>query len=224
MSKTILIFAALLSFLPLTGIAASTSDKPVAVEEDDWMLLTNTTPDQDFESARDSFVKRDWETSAAAVRRAGAYLAVEGERAKTASADALRRSSADLKELAVRIKAGSESNAHALDEKFAAAQLALAAHYHDLANRAHAAKNDVNAGKYIDRAADSLKAAATWSGEKLEGGAADVADAAKASGDALKDGGEWVATKTGDLMTRLGASISSLGNSLQAKDKAESKN
>ncbi len=221
MSKTLIFFTALLSFLPLTGIAASTSNEPVAIEEDDWMLLTNTTPEQDFKSARESFVKRDWETSAAAVRRAGAYLAAEGARAKTASADALQRSSADLKDLADKIKAGSENNAHALDEKFAAAELALAAHYHDLANRAHATKNDVNAGKYIDRAADSLKAAASWSGEKLESGAADVAEAAKASGDALKDGGEWVVTKTGDLMTRLGASISSMGDALQAKDKSK---
>ncbi len=73
----------------------------------------------------------------------------------------------------------------------------------------------------MQRAGDSLKAAATWSGQKLEGGAANVADAAKASGDALKNGGEWVATKTGDLMTSLGASISSMGNSLQTKDKSK---
>ncbi len=219
MSKTMLFFAALLSFVPLIGITATASDEPVVVVEEDWLLMTDTTPDQDFKSARESFIKRDWQTSAAAVRRAGAYLAVEAARAKTASADALRKSSADLKGLADKIKAGSESNAHALDEKFAAAQLALAAHYHDLANRAHAAKQDVNAGNYMHRAADSLKAAATWSGEKLETGATDVADAAKASGDALKNGGEWAATKTGELMTRLGASISSLGSSLQAKDK-----
>lgn len=221
MRKTMLFLAALLSLVPLIGIAATASDEPVAVVEKDRSLMTNTTPDQDFKSARESFIKRDWQKSAAAVRRAGAYLAAEGARAKTASADALRQSSQDLKSLADKIKAGSESNAHALDEKFAAAQLALAAHYHDLANRAHAAKQDINAGSYMRRAADSLTAAATWSGEKLEGGTTDVAAAAKASGDALKSGGEWAATKTGDLMTRLGASISSLGASLQDKNNNE---
>ena len=97
-------------------------------------------PEHDFHQAASLFTQGDHQGAASEIRASAALLSLEAGRGGAENRSGLSSSSAELDDLAARVERGDVSSRSELNLTFARADLALAAHYRGMADKALANK------------------------------------------------------------------------------------
>jgi hypothetical protein len=209
--------SAVLFALPATAADVSTSGTgtdagPEAVEVDEMIIVEPAdAPTKELTQAHESFLKKDWEKSAAETRKAAAFMKREAARAKGETKEALNASATDLEKLADRIEAGTVTSVNDLDRAFARAHQAVAQSHYIHASEAWTAKKSELAGTELQAAASHVRAGIAWSGHKAgEAGEAALNDA-DAVGKNLQHGTSVTAEEVSKSMDAFRGECSKLG-------------
>ena len=113
-----------------------------------------------FRHAAKRFAHGDNPGAASQIHVGSTLLSLEAGRGHAETQNALSSAADELDRLASRVEHGDVSSRNELNEAFAHADLALAAHYRAMADEAIANKEHDNAGRWLNAAADSVDDAA----------------------------------------------------------------
>ncbi len=98
------------------------------------------SPQEQFQKARENFLKGDFSDAAAEIRQAASFLKSESVKAAAEVKQDLIQSAQDLDKLADGVEKKAISSENDLDESFTRAEYALARYYHSKASEAWAKK------------------------------------------------------------------------------------
>jgi hypothetical protein len=171
--------------------------------------------ERQFRHAAKHFAKADNAGAASRIRIGSALLSLEARRGHAENQNALRSSADELDRLADRVEHGEVSSRSELNVAFAHADLALAAHYRAMADEALANKEHDNAGRWLEAAADSVDAAARWTGQKPPTAQAEAWDQVHALETKIRSGTNWTYDEAKKGMSHLGSQIQYLGSQMQ---------
>jgi hypothetical protein len=146
------------------------------------------SPQEQFQKARENFLKGDFSDAAAAIRQAASFLMSESVKAAGEAKQDLIQSVQDLDKLAdgVEKKAiGSENN---LDESFTRAEYALARYYQSKASEAWGKQETSEAGQYLKAAGMQLEDALTWTRGRIDEKSKEAIQKAKDVGERMEKG------------------------------------
>ena len=188
----------------------------IVITEERWMALSEQ-PELALDAARDSIMRRDFDAAARHLRAAAAFVDTEGERASGKTAESLRNAGRHLTELADRAERDDLRGLSELNQAATEVHRALAAEAHDLAQKAHEARDDRRAGHYLQAAARHLEHGIAWSGHAIERGTADTLDAVRDGAGKLVAGTGWTAAKGGELISGLGQEIERAGRWMEPR-------
>jgi hypothetical protein len=183
----------------------------VVVQEDVLIPLIDE-PQVYFREAGKDYARGDQAGAARQMRAGAALIRLEAGRHNAANKAGLDRAAKRLDDLAAQMKAGKVKSAEPMNQAFAAADLALARHYHEMALRA-AGKKDRRSGNWLKGAADSVEDAAKWSGGEVSSGFKAGVDGARTLGDKIANGAEWSAGEVRAKADALGRDIVGVGRS-----------
>jgi hypothetical protein len=185
----------------------------VLIEEDVWLTLADE-PQEHFQSARESFLKKDFQRAAEEIRKAAAFVKVEAGRAKDDGKQSLLTSVRDLDKLADEVERGTTSSVKQLDDAFGRADHALAAHHHRMAKEFETQKAAQKAGYELKAAALYVEQGLAWAGEKADAsGAAAIQGAQTLAGKLIAEGGT-VLDRFGQGYEAIGKAIQQLGQKI----------
>jgi hypothetical protein len=179
----------------------------VFIEEDVWLTFADE-PQEHFQKAHESFLKKDLQRAAEDIRKAAAFVKVEAGRAKDDGKQALLTSVRDLDTLADEVEHGSISSVKQLDEAFGRVDHALAAHHHRMAKEFEAQKAAQKAGYELKAAALYVEQGLAWAGQKADAsGAAAIQGAQTLAGKLIAEGGT--------VLDRFGQGYEAIGNAIE---------
>ena len=186
----------------------------VFIEEDVWLTFADE-PQQHFQTAHESFVKKDLQRAAEEIRKAAAFVKVEAGRAADDGKQSLLTSVRDLDKLADEVERGSISSVKQLDEAFGRVDHALAVHHHRMAKVFEGQKAAQKAGYELKAAALYVEQGLAWAGQKADAsGAAAVHDAQALAGKLIAEGGS-VLDRFGQGYDAIGKAIAQLGQKVE---------
>lgn len=172
--------------------------------------------DRHFHRAADLYIKGDAEGAASEIRAASALIRMEAGRGSAPDAVRLRTAATNLDTLAADVVAGNVASRRDLDLAFARADLALAAHYRSMADKALADKNRADAGRWLKAAGDSVDEAAAWTGQSPSGAQAQVWDQMHALQSKMRTSANWSYGEAKKGIGYLGTQIQYLGKQMQS--------
>lgn len=164
-SLTLVLTAGLLTSLPAASQNKSPSAKRTAAAAKANAALR---VDPSFSGARKSFDKGDPAGCARQLKTSAGKMRATVERSTLPAAKGVTTSAAGLETLAGQIEAGKVKDGNKLNLAFANAHHSLAAFQHARAEALHAEKKNLQAGQAMNRTADHVELAATWSGQELD--------------------------------------------------------
>lgn len=185
----------------------------VIVVEEDVVLPLIDTPEQHFHAAQRYFARGDQRDAASQVRAGAALLELEAGRHDAANKDGLTKAADRLNSLATQLAKGKVKSAKELRAAFAQADLALARHYHRMAQQSLEQNDQKHTGYWLEGASNSISDAAAWSGQKLKAGTRSTLNGAQTLGRKLQTGAGWTVDKVKQGITGLGHELDSLGSS-----------
>jgi hypothetical protein len=194
--------------------AANTSAAEVTVPQSALNSLIGE-PDRHFHRAADFYAKGDAQTAASEIRAAAALIRIEAGRGSAQDAAKLRTTATDLDTIAENVVNGNVASRRDLDLTFARADLALAAHYRSLADKALADKNRADAGRWLKAAGDSVDEAAAWTGQSPSGAQAQVWDQMHALQAKIRTSANWSYDEAKKGVGYLGTQIQYMGQQMQ---------
>jgi hypothetical protein len=186
----------------------------IVIEEETWILLDDE-PSLHMREARESYLKKEYETTASELRKAGVYLRVAAQNIATEAKTALLASAHELDRLAVEVHGGTVKSAKTLEAAFARAEHALAAGNYAKVQSAFQEKDHKTAGHYLRSAVNHVEYAAKWSGHELASGAVETAKGVRMVAGKLVEGTGVVADEAGKGITWVGDEIKSLGKLIE---------
>lgn len=203
---------------PTEGESTTAPPGTVIVHENVLMTLMDE-PEKHFEQARREFQKHELKPAGVEVRKGAAFLRVESGRGDTVSKEALLKSAGELEKLGDEMEKGTVNTVAPLNQGFARADLALAEHYHALAEQAKSEKDSVRTGRALEGAAYYVEKSAAWSGHRLEAGGSTAVRGAHTLADKLKNGAAWTGEEIGKALSAVGDETTKLAGSLGAAAK-----
>ena len=223
MKTQIMIAMALIAMVGLTHATAEEAKKAappeapkgyVIVEEDVWVYFVDA-PEEHFQKARVSFLKKEYKAAASEIHRAAAMVSLEAARAKGKTKDALTASAKELHTLATKIETGSVKDVHEMNAAVARAHQALAQHHYLKASESWAKKETQKAGHEMKAAMTHVENALAWSGHKIEAGwDATVNGIREVSAKMIKGPG-WVAKEVGKALESTGREVDKLAAKIE---------
>jgi hypothetical protein len=172
-------------------------------------------PDRHFHRAVDLYVQGDAEGAATEIRAADALLRMEAGRGSAEDAAKLQAAATNLDTLASNIGNGNVGSRRDLELAFGRADLALAAHYRSMADKALAEKDHAAAGLWLKAAVDSVDEAAAWTGRRPSGAQADAWDQMHALQAKIRTSANWSYDEAKKGVGYLGTQIQYLGQQMQ---------
>jgi hypothetical protein len=207
----------IVSLLPGTGVSQSPKEVPAKISE--GKVGSATEPEEDFQKARESFLKKDLKASAAAIRKGAAYFMklqtqVEEKREQTfyASQEAMSK-------LADRVEKGTVKSVQELDRVFAQTFHALAQYHYLKTMESWAKKETTKAGQELEAASAALARGAKQAGEKMKGKVGSVIEDSHLLAEKLIQGAGWADTEAEKQIKALGVEIDKLGKKVKASKK-----
>lgn len=179
---------------------------------DDVLTPLIDQPEHDFHLASRYFARGDRPHAAAEIRAGAALLKLEAGRHDAANKTGLEEAARHLDDLATGVANGTVKSSKELNDAFARADLALARHYHQMAEDSAAHNQHERTGYWLNGAADSLEDGAEWSGHKLAAGGSAAVNGARSLGAKLASGAKWTADEVKRSVSDLGTEIKSVGN------------
>ena len=150
-------------------------------------------PEHHFHMASRYFARGDRTHAAAEIRAGAALLKLEAGRHDATNKTGLEDAAKHLDDLAAGVAKGTVKSPKELNDAFARADLALARHYHQMAEASAAQNEHEKTGYWLEGAADSVDDAAEWSGHKLAAGGRATVNGARSLGAKLESGAKWTA-------------------------------
>jgi hypothetical protein len=176
--------------------ATSESQRRTVVVQDDVLLPLIDELEHHFKMASSSYFARgDDSRSAAEIRAGAAFLKLEAGRHDATNKPELEDEAEHLDDLAAKVAKGSVKSPKELNNAFASADLALARHYHQLAEVSSEHNEHQKTGYWLHGAANSLADSARWSGHKVAQASTTTVNGARSLADKLEGGAEWTVDK-----------------------------
>jgi hypothetical protein len=172
----------------LTAIIVSALFLMACVATGAAQTQTAASPQEQFQKARENFLKGDFSDAAAEIRQAASFLKSESVKAAGAVKQDLIQSAQDLDKLADGVEKKAISSENDLDESFTRAEYALARYYHSKASEAWAKKKASEAGQYLKAAGMQLEDALTWAGGLIDEKSKAAIQKAKDVGERMEKG------------------------------------
>ena len=198
------------SAVPPSSATSEAQQGTVVVPEDVLTPLIDQ-PEHHFHMASRYFAHGDRTHAAAEIRAGAALIKLEAGRHDATNKTGLEDAAKHLDELAAGVANGSVKSPKKLHDAFARADLALARHYHEMAEASAAHNEHEKTGYWLKGAADSVDDAAQWSGHKLAAGGRATVSGARSLGVKLEGGAKWTAEEVKKYVSDLGSEIESLG-------------
>jgi hypothetical protein len=171
-------------------------------------------PKADFQKAHESFMKKEYDASAASIRKGADYLRKEAESAGDKGKKLLTASVAELEKLADSVEKGAVKSDKKLKDAFSRAEHAVANDQYVKATDSWVRKETKKTGQALDSAAMHMERAADWSGQKLKAGASRAVKEGREVSDKLVKGAGYVPEKVGKALNRMGDAISGFGRKI----------
>jgi hypothetical protein len=203
-------------WIPAAGASQSQKEVPGKVSE---AKAIATRIDKEFQKARESFLKKDLNASAAAIRRGAAYLASLESQAVENREQAYLGSMEGLERLANRVEKGTVKSVKELDRQFASTFHALAQYHYQRAKESWAMKETAKTGQELKAAGAHLESAVKQAGGKAESSAGPVIQDTRLLADKLLQGVGWVNAEVEKGIKALGVEIDKLGEKVKALKK-----
>ncbi len=169
------------SAVPASSSTSETQQGTVAVPEDVLTPLIGQ-PDHHFHMASTYFAHGDRTHAATEIRVGAALLKLEVGRHDATNKAGLEDAAKHRDDLAAGVANGTVKSPKELNDAFARADLALARHYHQMAEASSARNEHQKTGYWLQGAADSVEDAAEWSGHKLVAGGRATVNGARSLG------------------------------------------
>ena len=147
-----------------------------------------SSPQEQFQKARESFLKGNFNDAAAEMRQAASFLMGESAKAAGEAKQDLIQSAQNLDKLADGVEKKAISSEKDLDESFTRAEYALARYYQSKASEAWASKEVSEAGLYLKAAGVQLEDAFTWAGGRIDEKSKAAIQKAKDLGERMEKG------------------------------------
>jgi hypothetical protein len=172
-------------------------------------------PDRHFHRAADFYVKGDADDAASEIRAAAGLIRIEAGRGSADDRTKLEAVATNLDALASNVVNGNVGSRRDLELAFARADLALAAHYRSMADKALADKDHTSAGRWLKAAGDSVDEAAAWTGRSPSGAQAEAWDQMHALQAKIRTSTNWSYDQAKKGVGYLGTEIQYLGQQMQ---------
>jgi hypothetical protein len=202
------------AFMTMVEVGRSPSAVHAANNREDRVTVPQSAlnsligePDRHFHRAADLYVQGDTEGAATEIRAAAGLIRIEAGRGSAEDAIKLRAVATNLDALASDVVNGNVGSRRDLELAFARADLALAAHYRTMADKALADKDHTNARRWLKAAGDSVDEAAAWTGRSPSGAQAEAWDRMHALQAKVRTGANWSYDEAKKGVGYLGAQI-----------------
>lgn len=225
---TAVAFAAFMSVIgvapiPASARAASNRTDQVTVSQSALNSLIGE-PNRHFHRAADFYASGDTEDAASEIRAGAALVRMEAGRGSVQDSAKLQAAATDLDSLAGNVVNGNVASRRDLELAFARADLALAAHYRSMADKALAEKDRAGAARWLKAAGDSVDQAAVWTGHSPSGAQAEAWDQMHALQAKIRTSAGWSYEEAKKGVGYLGAQIQYLGQQMQNLGASDAKN
>ncbi len=211
MMRRIFLMAGLFSFLFLNQAVVT----PVAYSQTAQGAQDQTVePRADFQKAHESYLKKDFNASAAEIRKGADYLRKGAESAGTQGKKMLTASGEELDKLADSVEKGAVKSDKKLKDAFSRAERAMANNEYVKATDSWARKETKETGHALNSAAEHMEQAAEWSGRKLKAGAAKAIKEGHEVSGKLVEGTSYVPEEVGKALKNMGDAISGFGKKI----------
>lgn len=179
--------------------------------------------DPHFVKARDSYDKGDLAASASEIRAAAAQITVNTTGGDSALLGPVKKTTADLDKLALRVGEGKIKEGSTLNKNFATASNAMANYHAAVAKKATGNKKGLIAGASLNRTADYIENTAKWSGQKLGDAGKNTVIGMRNTGGSLVKAGGTIVEGTGTVIGKGLGLIGNLGRTIIGKASVEKK-
>jgi hypothetical protein len=200
--------------IPRLARAANTPAGEVTVPQSALNSLIGE-PDRHFHRAADLYAKGEAQGTASEIRTAAALIRIEAGRGSRQDAAKLQAAATELDTVADNVVNGNVASRRDLDLAFARADVALAAHYRSMAEKALADKDRADAGRWLKAAGDCVDEASVWTGKGPSGTQAEVWDQMHALQAKIRTGANWSYDEAKKGVGYLGTQIQYLGQQMQ---------
>jgi hypothetical protein len=173
-------------------------------------------PDRHFHRAVELYVQGNADGAATEIWAASALIRIEAGRGSAEDAAKLRAVATNLDALASNVANGNVGSRRNLELAFARADLALAAHYRSMADKALADKDHAGAGRWLKAAGGSVDEARAWTGQSPSGAQAEAWDQMHALQAKIRTSANWSYDEAKKGVGYLGAQIQYLGQQMQS--------
>jgi hypothetical protein len=221
----------LAAFLAIVEIGLNLSAFPAADNREDQVTVPESAlnsligePDRHFHRAVDLYEQADPEGAATEIRAAAGLIRIEAGRGSAEDASKLRDVATNLDALASNVVNGNVGSRRDLELAFARADLALAAHYRSMADKALADKDHASAGRWLKAAGESVDEAAAWTGRSPSGAQAEAWDQMHALQAKIRTSANWSYDEAKKGVGYLGTQIQYLGQQMQNLGNSGAKN
>jgi hypothetical protein len=172
-------------------------------------------PDRHFHQAADLYIKGDADGAAAEIRAAAALIRMEAGCGNVQDTAKLQATATELDPVAGNVVNANVASRRELELAFPRADLALAAPYRSMADRALADKDRADAGRWLKAVGDSVDEAAAWTGRSPSGAQAQVWDQMHAFQAKIRTSANWSSDEAKKGIGYLGTQIQYLGQQMQ---------
>lgn len=175
-------------------------------------------PAEYFYEAKHNYLQGHHYLAAKKIREGARALLRSSSNATAEGKKALLTSYHSLNKLALDMENQSYVPVNRINRVFAVAHYNLANHQYMKAKNTWAKKAYQETGDALTAAANNLREAASWAGNKIEVGGAATINGAREVGKSLEEGTQWTEDKVGKGIENLGKLLTTTGKKLETKD------
>jgi hypothetical protein len=212
----------LAAFMTMMEVGRNLSAVHAAHNQEDQVTVPQSAlnsligePNRHFHRASDLYVQGDADGAATEIRAAAALIRIEAGRGNSEDSAKLQIAATNLDALAGDVVNGNVASRRDLDLAFAHGDLALAAHYRSMAEKALANKDRAGAAQWLKAAGDSVDEAAAWTGQSPSGAQAEAWDQMHALQAKIRTSANWSFDEAKKGVGYLGTQIQYLGQQMQ---------
>jgi hypothetical protein len=198
------------SFSVLTGLSAGQAAPATIQKKAPASSLEEL--ENDFQTAKQDFVKKDYAKAASEIRQAQAYVDTQAEQAGGAAKNDLVKAGNDLDGLAKKLEKGTVKSEKDILTSASQTYRALARYNVGKASESFSKKAESLAGEYLKAAADAIEKAWVWSGREIHSGTRTTIQEARETADEVKLGSNEASARVSQAIHNLRSEISKFGN------------
>jgi hypothetical protein len=198
------------SFSVLTGLSAGQAAPATTQTKAPASSLNEL--ENDFQMAKQDFVKKDYAKAASEIRQAEAYVDTQAEQAGGAAKRDLVNVGNELDGLAEKLQKGTVKSEKDISTSASQTYHALARYNVGKASESFSQKAESLAGEYLKTAADAIEKAWVWSGREIHSGTRTTIQEAREAADEVKMGSNEASANVSQAIHSLRSEISKFRN------------